>query len=434
MAVLRQRISKRQVDGTYIPLHFETSSDLVLRPDGTNIEQSLNPAALGAAPESHTHDDRYTTTTDLNTALAEKSDTSHKHTAAEVGARPVTWTPTAEDVGALPDTTVIPTNVSQLANDKKYATTSEMDTAISSAIGKLVNGAPESGDTLMELFELIGANKDAMDLLNAAIAEKAAKSVKINGHDLSADVNLTPDDVGALAADGTATSATKLATSRSIKTDLGSETAGNFNGTDNVTPGVTGTLPVSHGGTGATTAAAALTALGAAAAGHGHTASEVGALSANGTAAAATKLASARTIDGVSFNGTDAISHYGTCSTAAGTKAKVVALTGFTLATGARVFVKFTATNTAASPTLNVNSTGAKNIMYRGAAITAGYLAASHVYEFVYDGTNYELVGDIDTHATLAELGGMNASQVDAAIKAVLANYDILNYSFTTLS
>lgn len=117
----------------------------------------------------------------------------------------------------------------------------------------------------------------------------------------------------------------------------------------------------------------------------------------SGNAGTATKLKTARTIDGVSFDGAAAISHYGTCSTDASTAAKVVSLASFSLVTGARIMVKFTVTNTASSPTLNVNSTGAKSIMYRGSAISAGYLAANRVYEFVYDGTNYELVGDINT-------------------------------------
>ena len=117
----------------------------------------------------------------------------------------------------------------------------------------------------------------------------------------------------------------------------------------------------------------------------------------SGNAGSATKLATARTIDGVSFNGTANINHFATCETAAATAAKTVTLTGFTLAAGAIVTVKFTATNTAANPTLNVNSTGAKAIMYRGSAITAGYLAANRVYTFVYDGTDYELIGDINT-------------------------------------
>lgn len=119
----------------------------------------------------------------------------------------------------------------------------------------------------------------------------------------------------------------------------------------------------------------------------------------NPNAQAARKLTSAHTIDGVSFNGTGGVIHYATCSTAAATAAKVVSLTGFTLATGAKIAVKFTVTNTAANPTLNVNGTGAKAIYYRGAAISAGYLAANRTYEFIYNGTQYELVGDLDTNS-----------------------------------
>ena len=123
-----------------------------------------------------------------------------------------------------------------------------------------------------------------------------------------------------------------------------------------------------------------------------------GSLSGNAsTASKAAQLTTARTIDGVSFNGTANITHFGSCSTAAATAAKTVSCTGFTLTTGARIIVRFTVTNTASSPTLNVNSTGAKAIVYRNSAISAGYLAANRVYEFVYDGTNYELVGDINT-------------------------------------
>ena len=122
--------------------------------------------------------------------------------------------------------------------------------------------------------------------------------------------------------------------------------------------------------------------------------------SCTGNAATATKLATARYIDGVSFNGSADIVHYGTCDTAAATAAKVVACTGFALKTGGVIRVKFTVTNTASNPTLNVNNTGAKAVYYRGAAISAGYLAAKRVYEFVYDGTNYELIGDVDTNST----------------------------------
>jgi hypothetical protein len=63
---------------------------------------------------------------------------------------------------------------------------------------------------------------------------------------------------------------------------------------------------------------------------------------------------------------------YATCATAAATAAKVAyiegveATSGFTLLTGTTIHVKFTNTNTAANPTLNVNGTGAKAIMRYG--------------------------------------------------------------------
>jgi hypothetical protein len=61
---------------------------------------------------------------------------------------------------------------------------------------------------------------------------------------------------------GNAGTATALQTARTFRTNLASTATASFNGTANVTPGVTGTLPVANGGTGATSAAAARTALG----------------------------------------------------------------------------------------------------------------------------------------------------------------------------
>ena len=114
------------------------------------------------------------------------------------------------------------------------------------------------------------------------------------------------------------------------------------------------------------------------------------------TVNSADKLSTSRLIDGVSFNGSASITHYASCSTAAATAEKTVTCTGFSLVTGARIAVKFSYTNTASNPTLNVNNTGAKSIYYRNVAITASVLAGSHIYEFVYDGYQYELVGDVD--------------------------------------
>lgn len=121
----------------------------------------------------------------------------------------------------------------------------------------------------------------------------------------------------------------------------------------------------------------------------------------SGNAGSATKLQTARTIDGVSFDGQANIIHYGTCDTASSTLVKAVNCAGFTLETGAWVAVKFTVTNTGAveSITLDVNGTGAKGIKYRNSSLpTVNTLAANRVYLFVYDGTNYQLVGDLDTN------------------------------------
>lgn len=148
---------------------------------------------------------------------------------------------------------------------------------------------------------------------------------------------------------------------------------------------------------------------------HAHTISNIdglqsaldGKLGTSANAASATKLATPRNINGMSFDGTVNRFNYGTCSTAAGTAAKTVSCSGFSLATGSEITVKFTVTNTAANPTLNVNSTGAKAIYYNGASISAGYLKANKTYSFRYNGTQYDLVGDVDTNTTysLSSLG-----------------------------
>ena len=143
---------------------------------------------------------------------------------------------------------------------------------------------------------------------------------------------------------------------------------------------------------------------------HGVTASQVGAAAAShkhGNLTADGKLGSAANLP--VFTGTGgaiqtetAVSAaaklgrgYGACSTAAATKAKTAALSGFTLIAGAIVGVKFSYDNTAATPTLNVNSTGAKPIYYKGEAAAAGLLKAGYVYLFQYNGAQYELLNPV---------------------------------------
>ena len=85
------------------------------------------------------------------------------------------------------------------------------------------------------------------------------------------------------------------------------------------------------------------------------------------------------------------------CSTATGTQAKVATCANFELYGGALVSVLFQNTNTHATPTLNVNSTGAKSIRSQtGQALSEGEYKwpAGCVRTFVYDGTYWRLSDD----------------------------------------
>jgi len=77
------------------------------------------------------------------------------------------------------------------------------------------------------------------------------------------------------------------------------------------------------------------------------------------------------------------------CNTAAGTAAKTVDLSGFTLVKGARLIVNLKNANTAQSAlTLNVNSTGAKTIRWNGTVTSSStYAMTATQYNCYYDGT-----------------------------------------------
>lgn len=110
---------------------------------------------------------------------------------------------------------------------------------------------------------------------------------------------------------------------------------------------------------------------------------------------------------------------YATCTTAAATAAKVAyvegveATSGFTLLTGTTIHVKFTNTNTAANPTLNVNGTGAKAIMRYGttAVSTSVYTSwqAGAIVSLTYDGTNWLLNDHKNENSAAGDITGVTA-------------------------
>lgn len=83
---------------------------------------------------------------------------------------------------------------------------------------------------------------------------------------------------------------------------------------------------------------------------------------------------------------------YGTCTTAEATTAKVVTLSNYSLVTGGIVAVKFTYA-VPANATLNVNSKGAKAIFHKGVAITTGVIKSGDTATFIYNGSQYHLLG-----------------------------------------
>lgn len=150
----------------------------------------------------------------------------------------------------------------------------------------------------------------------------------------------------------------------------------------------------------------------------------------------ATKLTTARNIDGVSFDGSAKIHHFGTCSTAAATAAKTVTLDdsmSFTLEKGASVFVKFTNSNTVANPTLAVNGTTAKSIYRYGSTAPSTTAKSSwqagSVVHLVYDGSAWIMVGWLNDDSTYSNAslgqgyGTCSTAEATAAKVVTLSNY-----------
>lgn len=132
--------------------------------------------------------------------------------------------------------------------------------------------------------------------------------------------------------------------------------------------------------------------------------------------------------------------YYGTCATAAATVAKVVTCSGFVLETGATIAVKFTYYNTGASPTLNVNSTGAIAIKQYGSTEASTYMWRSgEVVLFVYNGSYWELISKSTATTTYYGLTKLSSSVTStsttlaATASAVKQAYDRQDFEEITL-
>ena len=144
--------------------------------------------------------------------------------------------------------------------------------------------------------------------------------------------------------------------------------------------------------------------------------------------------------DTITISTSSNLVYYATCTTAAGTAAKVANTAGglFTFAeagTGAVVFVKFTNGNTYnGTATLSVDSSTAKNIATVGTTTTSRYYwKAGEVVGFAYDGTNWVMLeqGTADTTyygvTKLSSSTSSTSESLAATPKAVKTAYDLAN-------
>ncbi len=178
--------------GNHVPAAQTASNKVFLRND--NTWATVTPANIGAADSSHTHtvaniSDLTATATELNymdgvisnvqTQLDNKSESDHTHKYAGSSSVGGAATSAINATNATNDgsgNNIVETYEtkanasSKLTEAKTYA-----DTAATNVKNDLLNGAGEAYDTLKELGELIDENTDAIDALEAVATNKMDK-------------------------------------------------------------------------------------------------------------------------------------------------------------------------------------------------------------------------------------------------------------------
>lgn len=154
----KNAILKAKIEGVIYEIMVKTGAANVYVDDTTTLSAKLAEIIADLALKA--------TKEEVTTGLAGKAAASHTHAQSEV------------------------TGLETALSDRP--TTSAMNTAISTAISGLIDGAPETYDTLKEIAEYIASDKTAMDTLNAAIGNKADKTA-------FEAVKATVDALGALA-------------------------------------------------------------------------------------------------------------------------------------------------------------------------------------------------------------------------------------------
>lgn len=266
---------------------------------------------------------------------------------------------------------------------KVVANTTDVDTALSTAksytdtaVANLVNSAPTTLDTLGELATALQNNVGVTDALNTAIGTKANDSevVKLTGNQTIA---------------GTKTFSSTI--SGSISGNAATATKATQDGSGNV---ITSTY--------LTKTDASNTYLGKSAKASSATSADSATKAtqdASGNVITSTYATKTELTNGLAGKSDTSHTHtneslgsgYATNADYASTLEKKVSLSNFKLVKGGFVVIKFSG-NVLANSTLNINSTGAKSIFYKGKAIVEGVICAGEIATFMYDGTQYNLL------------------------------------------
>ena len=153
----KNAILKTKIEGVIYEIMVKTGAANVYVDDTTTLSAKLAEIVADLALKA--------TKTEVTDGLALKAEKSHTHAQADV-------TGLADALTARP-------------------TTEAMNTAISTAISGLIDGAPETYDTLKEIATYISTNETAMDALNAAIGNKADKATTLAGYGITDSMTAT---------------------------------------------------------------------------------------------------------------------------------------------------------------------------------------------------------------------------------------------------
>ena len=274
--------------GNHVPTTQTANNKVFLRND--NSWQTITPANIGAVPTTRKVNNK-ALSTDITLSYSDvgAANEQHNHSADEIssGTLPIerggtnasTSTQALENLGGVPKTRTVnnkalSSDISLTASDVGAATSAQGTKADSALQGVKVNGTlvtPDSNKTV---------NIDATSISAAtpeqgAKADSAIQGIQGNGTTITPNankiVNITPSNIGAAASSHgnhvptiqTASNKIFLRNDNTWQTitpsNIGAAASSHNHSASNIT---SGTLPISRGGTGATSASSALSNLG----------------------------------------------------------------------------------------------------------------------------------------------------------------------------